>query len=111
MPAFKQYRLKTNNDIPAHFIDLINSPVETLDTIHRGMLKVLTDWRRTQKEKSVVLSEKSKRQMCSEIDDFEIEIERFKLGIDLIRDYSIIRDAFVCMNQAFASISDTIISG
>ena len=47
VPAFKQYRLKTNNDIPAHFIDLINSPVETLDTIHRGMLKALTDWRRT----------------------------------------------------------------
>ena len=91
VPAFKQYRLKTNNDIPAHFIDLINSPVETLDTIHRGMLKVLTDWRRTQKEKSVVLSEKAKRQMRSEIDDFEIEIERFKLGIDLILHYSRLR--------------------
>lgn len=103
VPTFKQYRLKTNNDIPAHFTDLISSPVETLDTIHRGMLKVLSDWRRTQKEKSVVLSEKAKRQMSSEIDDFEIEIERFKLGIDLIRDYSIIRDAFICMNQAFAN--------
>ncbi len=51
------------------------------------------------------MSEKAKRQMRSEIDDFEIEIERFKLGIDLIRDYSIIRDAFVCMNQAFAKFS------
>ena len=103
VPIFMQYRLKTNNDIPARFNDLIASPVETLSIIHQGMLTVLSDWRKVQKEKRNVLSDNAKRQMRTEIDDFEIEIERFKLGIDLIRDYSIIRDAFIYMNQAFSN--------
>ena len=103
VPLFKQYRLKTNDDIPARFADLISDPVQTLLAIHSGMKQELSEWRNKYKECSPSLSEIARRQMRNEIDDFEIEISRFKIGIDLIRDYSIIKDAFVFMNQAFSN--------
>ena len=103
VPLFKQYRLKTNDDIPARFADLISDPVPTLLTILSGMQQELSEWRKTYKKCKPTLSEIAQQQMKNEIEDFELEIGRFKIGIDLIRDYSIIKDAFVFMNQAFSN--------
>ena len=103
VPIFKQYRLKTNDEIPARFSDLVSNPVNTLLTIYNGMKKELAEWRNVYRAKKSDYSEMARSQMKNEIDDFEIEIARFKMGIELIRDYSIIKDAFVDMNQAFAN--------
>ena len=103
VPIFKQYRLKTNDDIPAKFVDLISNPVQTLLVIHAGMKQVLSEWEKKYKECRATYSLNAQQQMKTEIDDFELEIDRFKIGIDLIRDYSIIKDAFVYMNQAFSN--------
>lgn len=103
VPMYKQYRLKTNDSIPARFSDLISDPVNTLMTIYEGMHNELDTWLTTYRNRKESLSALARRQMIGEIDDFEIEIQRFKIGIDLIRDYSIIKDSFIFMNQAFAN--------
>lgn len=103
VPIYEQYRLKTNDEIPAKFSDLINDPVQTLESIYSHMLDELGTWNDKYAEAKYCYSRQALRQMKNEIDDFELEISRFKLGIDLIRDYSVIKDAFVYMNQAFAN--------
>ncbi|SKC04037.1 DEAD/DEAH box helicase [Lachnospiraceae bacterium] len=103
VPLFKQYRLKTNDDIQARFADLISDPVQTLLVIHSGMKQELSEWKNKYKECRILYSESAQHQMRDEIDAFKLEIDRFEIGIDLIRDYSIIKDAFVFMNQAFSN--------
>ncbi len=103
IPTFKQYRLKTNNEIPARFEDLIADPVNTLLTIYQGMIAVLGEWNSRYDEQKDRMTAAAQKQMRTEIGDFEIEISRFKIGIDLIRDYSIIKDAFEYMNKTFAN--------
>ena len=101
VPIFRQYRLKTNNNIPARFSDLVNAPVKTLNIILEGMKTVLAEWNEYYQSKQEEYSEKALENMKTEINDFELEIDRFAIGIKLINDYSIVRDAFVKMNQAF----------
>jgi hypothetical protein len=101
VPIFRQYRLKTNNKIPARFSDLIDNPVKALNKILDGMKMVLSDWKNDYVSKQKELSSQALQNMENEIGDFELEINRFEIGISLIEDYSIIRDAFVKMNQAF----------
>lgn len=103
VPMFEQYRLKTNDSIPARFSDLIVDPVGTLSVIHNEMLNELDVWKEKYQNVKGEYSSIALSQMANEIDDFEIEIARFQIGIELIRDYSIIKDAFVYMNQAFAN--------
>lgn len=103
VPIFKQYRLKTNDDIPAKFSELIKDPVGTLTRIYIGMQEELDKWNSAYNSKKSKLSYEARQQMKNEIDDFELEISRFKIGIDLIQDYTIIKDAFIYMNQAFAN--------
>lgn len=102
IPIYKQYRLKTNDSIKANFEDLINNPVATLMVIYNSMLVEHGEWQQNFVNSSLKYSEKALEKMEEEISDFKIEIERFKIGINLIRDYNIIRESFVCMNKAFA---------
>lgn len=103
VPQYIQYRLKTNDSIPAKFADLISEPVLTLNAIHSGMLHVLEEWRKKYKNDASSYTIKAKQQMRKEIDDFEIEIERFRIGIDLIDEYTIIKESFVLMNKVFSN--------
>lgn len=101
VPIFRQYRLKTNDSIPARFSDLINAPVKALEKILKGMKDVLNEWNAYYESKEDEFSENALMHMENEIEDFDEEVKRFEIGIGLIKDYSIIREAFVKMNQAF----------
>ena len=101
IPIFRQYRLKTNDSIPARFSDLINDPIAVLEKISDGMRKELSGWQEVYNKKKNDLSNEAIMRMENEISDFEIEITRFEIGIRLIREYSIVRKAFISMNQAF----------
>lgn len=103
VPIYMQYRLKTNDRIPAKFVDLIHDPVNALTKIHDAMVEELENWNAIYDLRKSSLSLQATRQMLAEIEDFEMEINRFKIGINLIRDYGIIKDSFVFMNQAFAN--------
>ena len=100
VPVFIQKRLVTNNRLSVKFADLISSPVQTLSHIHQLMLKEALEWKNDLESRDG-LTEIGKRQFQNEITNFEMEIKRFKTGIDLIEQYNMIRDAFVLMNTAF----------
>ena len=101
IPIFRQYRLKTNNSIPVLFVDLIKDPIKVLNKILAEMRKVLNEWNSYHKKNESILSADALANMEDEISDFELEINRFEIGIGLIKDYSIVRDAFIKMNMAF----------
>lgn len=101
LPVYIQKRLKTKDALAVSFSDLISSPVKTLEKIYSEMLKELRVWNDELEKQKLTLTTKGLSQFKEEIDNFEIEISRFKTGLDLIKNHQIIRDAFVYMNQAF----------
>ena len=108
LPLFKQYRLKTREDLVVKFKDLINEPVKTLKDIYSKMLQELESWRNDYSNRKHCLASdvesnyKACKQFEEEIKAFEFEIKRFKYGISMIEDYDYIKNAFILMNKAFA---------
>lgn len=100
VPVFIQYRLKTNDALAVKFEDLMQNPVETLNSIHGKMLKELKLWEDDYKSRDNLTSN-GRRQFEHEIDAFRLEIKRFKTGIELIENYHMVRTAFQYMNRAF----------
>lgn len=107
LPIYYQYRLKTRSDYDTSFDSLITAPIETLSDIEQGMYKELEKWKDYFNEKSILddISLEGKKQLKKEIEDFEIEIERFSNGIRVIQEYSLIYDAFINLNKTFKSAS------
>ena len=101
VPVFIQNRLKTNDKLAVPFDALISDPVGTLERIHQGMLAELEKWKEDYDERACDLTEAGREQFAEEINGFDLEIRRFKTGVDLIRNYNMIRDAFRYMNMAF----------
>lgn len=107
VPLFIQKRLKTREDVVIKFDDLINEPIKTLTEIENQMNKELSSWnqdyalRKDILSNNVIDNEKAKLAFKEEIRSFEFEIGRFKNGIDKIRCYQYIREAFILMNEAF----------
>ena len=99
-PIYIQNRLKTRDDLAVRFEDLINEPLSVLDKIHEQMCVELKSWKVDLQTKTDI-TELGKIQFRSEIDSFDLEIKRFKTGIELIRNYNIIKSAFVLMNKSF----------
>ena len=100
VPIFIQKRLKTNNSLAAKFDDLIKNPVNTLNAIHKEMVKELKSWEDDLASRRGLTSN-GRRQFEQEISSFRLEIRRFKTGVELIDHYHMIRTAFQYMNQAF----------
>lgn len=100
VPVFIQNRLKTNDSLAVKFEDLIQNPVATLNVIYCNMLKELKGWEDDYYSRDN-LTINGKRQFEHEINDFKLEIRRFKTGIDLIANYHMVRTAFQYMNRAF----------
>ena len=100
VPVYIQNRLKTNDKLAVKFSDLVDNPVETLNKIYEKMLKELESWKRDFDSRSD-LSAVGKRQFQNEIDSFDLEIKRFKTGVELIEQYNMIKSAFVFMNRSF----------
>lgn len=100
VPMFIQKRLKTNDKLAVKFDDLIDNPVIVLNDIYKKMLNELQKWKDDFNSREQ-LTERGKIQFKSEIDTFELEIKRFKTGVDLIEKYNMIRSSFIYMNRAF----------
>lgn len=101
LPTFTQKRLLTNDKLAVSFQDLVDDPINTLNGIHRKMLKELDDWKRYQTEKNPELTDKAKENLAKEIKDFAQEIERFAFGVGIIQNYPMIYKSFVLMNKTF----------
>ena len=105
VPYFIQNRLKTNDRMAIRFVDLIDEPVKTLHGIHDEMQKELQRWRDDFAQRKDALTETGRRQFDGEIAGFAMEIRRFALGLMLIENYNMMRDAFCYMNEAFLSVA------
>lgn len=104
---YKQYRLKTKETCSAKFDDLIKKPVDTLNNIYREMLNEKKNWEQYLKnelskdftDKNVLTKVQTAFQ--KEIDNFELEIKRFKYGIEQIELYDSVKQSFIAMNKTF----------
>lgn len=101
LPTFIQKRLITNDKLAVKFQDLIDQPLQTLKNIRQKMDAEIKAWRDYYTEKAPSLTENGKKKMKDEIFNFQLEIERFQLGVDTIANYPIVLKSFVLMNQAF----------
>ena len=99
VPVYIQNRLKTRDALAVKFVDLIGDPVVILNKIHEQMLVELQNWKKDYASR--ILTQLGSKQFKAEIDTFELEVKRFKTGIELIENYNLIRLSFVYMNTAF----------
>lgn len=111
LPIFRQYRLKTKDNLVAKFNDLINDPVKSLENIYNNMLTELGQWENDYniRKNNLAIEESDNKKACEkfqkEIKSFKFEIERFKRGIEKIQNYDIVKQAFILMNKSFARSS------
>ena len=107
LPVFEQWRLKTRPGTEVRFGDLDQNCIKTLRHIEHGMESYLSQWRQDLegRKQRRELTEAGIKQFGQEIDAFRLEIERFKNGIKLLEENSIVRRAFLLMNQAFQNSS------
>ncbi len=105
LPTFVQKRLLTNDKLAVKFKDLIDAPVQVLTEIKAKMVSELNSWKLDFKVRKDSLTEKGASKMLEEIGEFEREIKRFQFGIDIIRDYPMVLNSFILMNQAFMQTS------
>lgn len=101
LPTFIQKRLVTNDKLAVKFQDLIDQPLSTLKNIRKKMDVEIQEWRDYYTAKAPGLTENGKKKMQEEIFNFQLEIDRFKLGVDTIANYPIVLKSFVLMNRAF----------
>lgn len=107
IPIFKQNRLKTRDDLVVKFDELINCPIDTLNSIYDKMMKESKEWKVDFEKRKNELADnfednkKAKELFEEEIKGFEFEIDRFKNGIEKIKCYDHIKEAFILMNKVF----------
>jgi len=101
LPLYEQYRLITNDKLAVKFTDLIDNPIETLNSILTKMRGELESWQRYRKVKEPSLTSVGKEKIISEIRGFEDEISNYEMGINVLKSYPAVRESFVQMNQAF----------
>ena len=105
LPLYKQYRLITNDSLAVSFLDLVDSPITTLEEIIVKMKKELAAWKQYKEKKIPELTEKGKEKLSKEIQGFEDEISNFASGIYVLKNYPIARKSFIQMNKTFAETS------
>lgn len=101
VPVFVQKRLITSIRPVAGFGELSMNPAITLDKIYSEMILELDRWKQDYSQRCSSLTDGGRQQFQKEIHGFELEIKRFKTGVDLIKGHNMIRTAFCYMNQAF----------
>lgn len=105
LPTYVQKRLITNDKLAVKFQDLIDKPLDTLKTIRKRMDAELENWKKYYNLKAATLTSLGKEKMKGEIAEFQHEIERFQMGVDVIETYPIVLKSFVLMNRAFLKTS------
>lgn len=101
LPTFIQYRFVTNDKLAVEFDTLISDPISELEHIEKMMRRELDNWKKYRDQKFASLTTKGKRTIDKEIEEFGLEIERFKKGIKVINNYPIAQKSFVHMNKTF----------
>lgn len=104
LPIFEQYRLKTRNDIKVTFDNLIKTPDTELIKVYNEMLNEIQKWEKELERKKAQdeLTVDGIKQFQEEIADFRREINRFYNGIQVIKRFGMVRNAFILMNRAFS---------
>lgn len=98
MPVYFEHRIMNKDTLKAKFKDLIDNPVETLEQILKQMNIELDGYKRYRDE---MTNTADREEIQKNIDLFTIEIERFKIGIDLMNTYNTIKNAFIYLNKTF----------
>jgi len=99
MPVYKQKRLETQPKPRTDFDYIISDPVKALEEIKIEMEEAVNSYRRI--EQGLTLTDVGKLKYDSDLQEFETEIERFSVGIECIRNYGDVKEAFVLMNKTF----------
>lgn len=106
LPTYTQYRLVTRDNLAVKFDALVADPAAELNRIARLMDQEVDNWKRYKDSKWDSLTEKGRGSIEAEIKEFELEVRRFKKGVDIIRNYPIVEKSFVLMNQAFKNTNE-----
>lgn len=101
LPIYTQHRLVTNDQLAIRFSDLITNPIIVLESIQKKMESELSSWEKTKSKIYAGLTTKGKESITNEVREFEAEIERFKKGIKVLKDYPIVKKSFELMNKTF----------
>lgn len=105
LPTFGQKRLVTNDNLAIAFQDLIDNPIETLKSIRKKMNAELDKWKQDYSVRKSQLTSIGKDKMWEEIKEFQLEIERFQFGINVLNTYPLVLKSFILMNKAFLETS------
>lgn len=101
LPIYTQNRFVTNDKLAIKFDDLVEKPIETLNSIAVKMNHELSDWRKYRDKLINSLTFKAREKINSEVKEFELEINRFKKGIEIIKNYPSVFKSFVLTNKTF----------
>ena len=105
IPLYEEHRIKTNDALNSYakFDELIKDPVGNLNSIHSKMVKRLES---LNQDLAIAKNKYGKSKYVDgfeeEIGSFSFEINRFKNGIELINNYTTIKNAFKLTNMTFA---------
>ncbi len=105
LPTYVQKRLITNDSLAVKFQDLIDTPLETLKGVRKKMDIEIKNWRTYYDQKKMSLTSAGKEKMKAEIFEFQHEIERYQMGVDILEAYPIVLKSFILMNRAFLATS------
>ena len=105
LPTYTQYRYVTNDRLAVKFESLIEDPIKELEHIENLMNAELEKWKKHRDSIASSLTEQGKQKIEKEINEFKLEILRFKKGIDVIRNYPIVHKSFVHMNKTFKNVN------
>ena len=108
IPRYEQKRIITIDKYSSYveFEKLINNPVSNLTFICNKMVEKLNAYKQELTAARRIHTQEYIDEFSREIQDFEIEINRFKYGIDLIQNKTVIRESFILMNRTFLLSSD-----
>ena len=99
LPVFRQDKYRSQEHIKLSFHELSEDPIPVLSNLLSAMEKALSDLRGEFKEKS--LTEKGKIKFQEDIAAFELEILRFKNGMEALKKDKGALEAFILMNKSF----------
>lgn len=103
VPRHKQLRYQTRNEPVARFEDLSRDPIPVLENILVSMNDYLVIWRQWEQnyQNEAWWNNEYQTEFELGLEKFVGEIERFSIGIDLIRENPDILYAFILTNETF----------
>lgn len=111
IPIFYQKRLKTRDNMAIKFDDLINDPIKTLNKISIEMDKEIIKWNKDfEARKNTLVSDEryligAQNDYLNLIKGFKFEVDRFKYGVEQIKNRDMVRKSFINMNKTFKNTS------